>query len=48
MLEGGQIRLPDAILREQLLDDLSHMDIIDRQMVVPYLSTATKPAGQKN
>jgi arsenite methyltransferase len=48
MLDGGQIKLPASISREQLLDDLSHMDTIGRQMVVPHLITATKPAGQKN
>ncbi|MGA9397140.1 MAG: hypothetical protein WBV22_02670 [Anaerolineaceae bacterium] len=39
---GGQITLPEGISREQLLDDLTHLDSLDRQVVVPHRITASE------
>jgi arsenite methyltransferase len=44
MVDGGEVKLPDGISREQFQDDLDHPDNIDKLMVVPHRITALKPA----
>ncbi|MBN2678249.1 MAG: arsenite methyltransferase [Anaerolineaceae bacterium] len=43
MMDSGQTQAPESILREQLLDDLKHINNLDRLLVVPHLITAIKP-----
>ncbi len=43
MVDAGEITLPEGVVREQLLDDLTHLDRHDRTMVVPHRITAAKP-----
>ena len=44
MVDGGDIKLPDGVSRDQFQGDLDQLDSLDQAMTIPHRITAVKPA----